>query len=94
MSEREIRKRVIVSGRVQGVGFRYHMRRAAENHDVSGFVRNLDDGAVEIEAQGFPGEVDAFLAEARRGPPGSRVIDFRVEPAPIEPEARGFRIRY
>ncbi|MBM3319487.1 MAG: acylphosphatase [Candidatus Eisenbacteria bacterium] len=94
MNEREVRKRVIVSGRVQGVGFRYHARRAAENHDVSGFVRNLDDGSVEVEAQGLPAEVDAFLAEVRRGPHGSRVIDFRAEPAPLEPEARGFRIRY
>ncbi|MGH9675651.1 MAG: acylphosphatase [Candidatus Acidiferrum sp.] len=55
-------KRVIYSGRVQGVGFRYVSRQLAERHGVNGFVRNLIDGRVELLAEGDAATVDAFLA--------------------------------
>ena len=55
-------KRVIYHGRVQGVGFRYTSRGIAKRFDVVGFVRNLNDGTVELLAQGEPEEVDGFLA--------------------------------
>ena len=54
-------KRVIFSGMVQGVGFRYTARRIAQGYEVAGYVRNLPDGTVELVAEGDPGEVERFL---------------------------------
>ena len=54
---------VYYSGRVQGVGFRYHTLQVAKEFDVSGFVRNLPDGRVQMEAEGEAAEVRAFAAE-------------------------------
>jgi acylphosphatase len=63
-------RRVLYSGRVQGVGFRYTARRIAQQHAVTGFVRNLDDGRVELVAEGAPAELEQLLsaiAEAMSG---------------------------
>ncbi len=57
-----IRKTVLYSGRVQGVGFRYTTQRVAQGFDVTGYVRNLEDGRVEVVVEGERKEVDAFLA--------------------------------
>lgn len=51
------------SGHVQGVGFRYQVREASKGFDVAGYVQNLADGRVRLEAEGKESEVDAFLAE-------------------------------
>ena len=59
------RKRVIYTGRVQGVGFRATTRSISRGHDVAGFVRNRPDGSVEVVAIGTDAEVDAFLAAVR-----------------------------
>jgi len=52
---------VYFTGHVQGVGFRYTALHAARGFDVAGFVSNLPDGRVQIEAEGSPGEVEAFI---------------------------------
>jgi acylphosphatase len=54
-------KRVLYSGRVQGVGFRYTTRHVARGYPVAGFVRNLPDGRVEVLAEGEADQVEAFL---------------------------------
>jgi acylphosphatase len=59
-------KRVIYSGRVQGVGFRYTVFGLAKNYSVAGTVRNRSDGSVELLAQGESVEVEAFLAAIAR----------------------------
>jgi len=89
-----IRKRVPLSGRVQGVGFRYFTRQASSGQEVAGFVRNLPDGRVEVEAQGPQDEVDRFLGNVRIGPPGSRIDEVSVETIPVRPEDDGFDIRF
>ncbi len=53
------------SGRVQGVGFRYQVRETAKGFNVTGYVKNLADGRVLMEAEGATDEVDAFLAEVQ-----------------------------
>ncbi len=53
---------VLFSGMVQGVGFRYQTLRVARSFDVTGYVRNMHDGRVEVVAEGQPGEVQRFLA--------------------------------
>ncbi len=77
-------RHLIVTGRVQGVGYRDALREAAEKHKVTGWVRNRRDGSVEALLQGAPEAIDALIAWARRGPPMARVTDVRVNPAPPE----------
>jgi len=60
--------RVLVEGAVQGVGYREFTRRAALRLNVSGWVRNRSDGAVEALARGSPAAVEALIAEMRQGP--------------------------
>ena len=59
-------KRVLYSGQVQGVGFRYTTRHLAQGYPVSGYVRNLRDGRVEVLAEGEAQAVEAFLAALER----------------------------
>jgi len=60
-----IARRAIFTGRVQGVGFRATTRSIARRHPVTGFVRNLPDGSVELVASGDATDVDAFLSEVQ-----------------------------
>ncbi len=64
-------RRAVVSGRVQGVGFRFFAERAAKKAGVLGWVRNLPDGRVETVVEGSDDAVERYLAELRRGPLGS-----------------------
>lgn len=57
------RRQVIYYGRVQGVGFRYTARQIAQSHAVTGFVKNLENGTVQLIAEGVPEALDQFLAE-------------------------------
>jgi acylphosphatase len=63
----------MVAGRVQGVGFRYHVLHAARRFGVLGDVRNLADGRVEVRAMGSGDGINELLAAVRSGPPGARV---------------------
>lgn len=69
---------VRVEGVVQGVGFRWFVRRRAEHLGLAGWVRNLDDGSVEVAASGRPDALAAFRAALHAGPAGASVI--AVEP--------------
>jgi acylphosphatase len=61
-------KRFFVSGRVQGVGFRFFVERTAASLGVNGYARNLVDGRVEVYAIGSAGQMDALRNALRRGP--------------------------
>jgi len=89
-----MKKRIsaLVQGRVQGVGFRYFTRDRARVYGLTGWVRNLPDGNVEFEAQGAGRDVDAFVAEIRKGPGLSHVADITVNELPVENEEKGFEI--
>jgi len=84
----------VVEGRVQGVGFRYFTRDRARHHGLTGWVRNLPDGNVEFEAQGVCKNVDAFVAEIRKGPGFSHVADITINELPVEEREEGFEIRF
>jgi acylphosphatase len=79
-----IRRRVIVHGRVQGVGFRYSVARAAQSRAVAGWVSNRADGSVEAVLEGEPEAVQSLVRICREGPRGA-VVD-RVEVTDEEPE--------
>ena len=86
-------KRFIISGQVQGVGYRYFASRAAETCGVAGTVRNLPDGTVEVLAEGEPSSIAAFRAELERGPRYGHVDRVVEEPAPIAGHT-DFRVVY
>jgi acylphosphatase len=86
------RLRIEISGRVQGVGFRWFTRRTAGMRGISGFVMNLPDGTVLCEAQGEPKALDAFITDLRRGPPHGQVAAVNTETMAEQDEA-GFEIR-
>lgn len=68
-----VRRRVVVTGRVQGVFFRDSTRREARRRRVTGWVTNREDGSVEAVFEGEPDAVDALVAWTRRGPVRARV---------------------
>lgn len=77
----EIGRRAVVGGRVQGVGFRYSCASQARALGVRGWVRNLVDGRVEVQAEGPEEKVETLLRWLRKGPPFARVTDVTVSEA-------------
>ncbi|TDI87591.1 MAG: acylphosphatase [Caldithrix sp.] len=75
----EVCAKIIVKGRVQGVGFRWFVQQQARNFGVSGYVRNLGNGDVEIEAEGDRGRVEELLKSVRVGPTFSKVREVVIE---------------
>jgi acylphosphatase len=84
--------RLWVSGRVQGVGFRWFTRRAARRQGLVGRVRNLPDGRVEIEAAGDPESLGQLEREVRQGPSGSSVGRVEKAEIPVDPAWDEFEI--
>ena len=89
MSETRSAKRYFVSGMVQGVGFRFFTQREAERLRVSGFVRNLRDGRVEVFAIGTAEQHGQLRRLLERGPFGSDVTEVLEEPAAVEKQYDG-----
>ena len=84
-----IRRRVRVTGQVQGVGYRFTCEREARSWRVAGWVTNCDDGSVEAVFQGDGAVVAEMIARCRSGPPAARVD--RIEESPeLEPVPAGF----
>ncbi len=85
--------RAVVSGRVQGVGFRYFVRQRAVALGLRGYVRNQADGGVEVCAAGPPDALAELAADLRLGPPGSVVRGCVVEASDAAGAMAGFTIR-
>ncbi len=85
-----IAKRVVLQGRVQGVGYRDWMARTARSLGVAGWVRNRPDGTVEALVAGEAAVVEELLRRCRAGPPGARVDAVR-ESLADPPDGPGFR---
>ena len=88
-----VARRLLVSGRVQGVGFRFFVEARAAAEGVHGWVRNLPDGRVEALIEGDAEAVDRVEAAVHRGPSGARVDDVIVEGMVPSGRATGFTIR-
>ncbi|HXQ89786.1 MAG TPA: DNA polymerase ligase N-terminal domain-containing protein [Solirubrobacterales bacterium] len=84
MSEAKKAVRAVVRGKVQGVFFRDGTVARAGELGVLGWVRNADDGTVQVHAEGPPAAVDGLLAFLEEGPPAARVEAVEVEPAKVE----------
>jgi len=86
-------KRVIFTGRVQGVGFRYSTKQIASGFDVTGWIKNLPDGTVEMQAMSAdPDELDAFLEDIQVSTLGSLIKETEVSAIPPMVGVRGFTI--
>ena len=87
-----VARKFVISGEVQGVGFRYFAMRSAARHQVLGYVRNMEDGRVEALAEGPPQAVEEFKHDLAAGPANSHVNHF--EEIVVEPSGRypAFRI--
>lgn len=83
-----------VTGRVQGVGFRYAVAHMAKEFGLVGWVRNAPDGSVEMRAQGDERVLEQFVAFVRRGPRSARVQSVDVHPVEPDPTLHGFAIRF
>jgi acylphosphatase len=88
-----IARRIVVSGRVQGVGYRYAMTEAARAIGVAGWVRNRRDGTVEALVQGEDEQVERMLTWCRRGPPGARVTGLATRELNVDPVLLTFDLR-
>lgn len=88
------RAHIYISGQVQGVFFRYETRRVAKELGVSGWVRNLPDGRVEVVAEGEEESVGKLIQFCRRGPPAAKVTNVEVKYEEPKGENRNFIIIY
>jgi acylphosphatase len=88
------RAHVIISGRVQGVSFRWFTQRQAQQLGLTGWVRNLWDGRVEAVFEGEAAAVQQAVAWCRHGEPPARVEDVEVRHEPATGEFRSFKVRY
>ena len=89
-----IRKRFLVMGTVQGVGFRHSAARMALKLGVTGWVRNLPDGAVEVHAQGERESMDKMEQWLRKGPPSATITRLVVLETPLKEGESSFVIRH
>jgi len=89
----EVGAHIIVSGLVQGVGFRFFVQRHASRLGVKGFVRNLYSGDVEIEVEGDRSIIEVLIKEVRVGPRAARVRDVRVTWLEFQQRYDDFTIR-
>lgn len=86
-----VTKHLAISGRVQGVGFRFYMERKARELGLAGWVRNRRDGSVESVIQGEAGAVETMIEWSRRGPPSAVVAEVKISDG--EGEFSQFEVR-
>ncbi len=94
MADTHARLHAIVSGIVQGVNFRYYTQDRARQLRLTGWVRNLADGTVEVTAEGPRPALDKLLEFLRRGPPAASVTGVRTEWRQASGEFDGFELRW
>jgi acylphosphatase len=90
----EARARVVISGRVQGVSFRYYTVQEAQRRQVKGWVRNRPDGKVEAVFEGPKNQVSAMVDWCHRGSPAATVDDVEVHWETAEDTFTGFHVRF
>jgi acylphosphatase len=77
--ETQVRAQIVVSGRVQGVGYRAFVVRVGTHHGLFGGVKNRDDGRVEVDVEGTRTAIEALLRELKIGPTGAHVTAVEAE---------------
>lgn len=83
---------LLINGMVQGVGFRYYVHRSARRHLLTGWVKNLEDGTVEVVAEGDEEELRLFIKDMEKGSRFSTVQNVKVEWESFSNQFRNFQI--
>lgn len=89
-----IRYYIVVRGRVQGVGFRFFTINIASKYNLTGSVRNMDNGMVEIEVQGEKNAINNFISEIKKGNYFIRVDDISIKSIDLKPKEKSFQLKY
>ncbi|WP_338451198.1 acylphosphatase [Niallia oryzisoli] len=89
-----IQLHIIVSGKVQGVGYRYFSQMKAVQYGVTGWAKNLADNSVEIVAVGSKDQLDPFVEELRIGNPFSKISDMKITESEVTENFHSFTIKY
>ncbi len=87
-------RQVFFAGNVQGIGFRWSVKQIAKGFDITGWVRNLADGRVELQATGEDAEVLAFVEAIGQSELRAHIREQTESPLAEPPRARGFEIRH
>lgn len=87
------RKHLLISGLVQGVGYRMHTVRQAQHYQLNGWVRNLPDGRVEVIAEGDETQLNGFINWCSQGPHYAEVTNIDITTSPAHDEFADFEIR-
>lgn len=85
---------IVVSGVVQGVGFRFFAVRKAQEYGLKGWVRNTNQGTVESEVEGEKSLISDYIKDMKTGPRGAKVTDVRVEWNPFQNKYQDFQITW
>jgi len=91
---KDVRAHIIVSGTVQGVGYRFFTSRLARQMGLTGWVKNLSSGEVEIEIEGSRGLIEAFIKDMKTGNAYARVADVHVEWHPFGGKYKTFDVTF
>ena len=85
---------IVVTGAVQGVGFRFFAVRKAQEYDLKGWVRNTNEGTVESEVEGEKSLILDYIKDLKTGPRGAKVKDVKVEWNPFQNKHQDFQITW
>jgi acylphosphatase len=94
MSDELISAHLLISGLVQGVGYRWFVMRKANEYDLKGYVRNLYTDDVEVEAEGERASIVEFVKDLKIGPRSAHVTDIKIQWAEYKGKYKNFEIKF
>lgn len=94
MAGKEFKAKILVSGLVQGVGFRYFVMKHAHNLGLKGFVKNLMSGEVYVEVEGETYQIEDLFEKLKIGPRSAQVNDYSIEWEDVKNEFSTFEVRH
>ena len=94
MTDELVSAHLLISGRVQGVGFRWFVTRKANEYNLKGYVRNLYTDEVEVEVEGNKGLIQEFVKELRIGPRWAQVTDVKIQWKDYQGRYENFDVRF
>lgn len=94
MSDELVSAHLLISGLVQGVGYRWFVMRKANEYNLKGYVRNLYTDDVEVEVEGNKGLIQEFIKELRSGPRSAHITDIRIQWRDYQGKYENFDIKF
>jgi len=94
MDDELVSAHLIISGLVQGVGYRWFVMRKAEEYNLKGYVRNLYNGDVEVEVEGYKPMIVDFVKELKVGPRAAHVTEVKIRWGKYENRYKDFQIKF